>query len=241
MVNNVSKLNYYDVMDLSPDSADAETIKSRYLELRAFYGSPEIKEKGMFTDQELLGLQEILEEAYAVLGNQTLKAIYDEKLNTTGRQNFVPNAQAAQTHEGSLNEDKRDDKSQTEDGEMAIDTRFEPSAKVLKKSIWKLNYEKVEAEESWINSNHNWDGQALKRVREYKKVDINQLSQITKINPFYITAIESLEPKFLPAPVFVRGYIIQISRSLGLNEQKVAASYMKAYQKACENKKDIDL
>jgi curved DNA-binding protein CbpA len=241
MVNNLSKLNYYDVMDLSPDSADAETIKCRYLELRAFYGSPEIKKKGIFTDQELLGLQELLEEAYAVLGNQTLKAIYDEKLSMTGHQNFVPNAQAQRTHEGSLNEDKRDGKSQTGDGQVASETRFEPSAKVSKKSIWKLNYEKVEAEESWINSNQNWDGQALKRVREYKRVDINQLSQITKINPFYITAIESLEPKFLPAPVFVRGYILQISRFLSLNEQKVAESYMKAYQKACENKKDIDL
>jgi hypothetical protein len=240
MANNLSKINYYDVMDLNPGSADLETIKTRYLELKAFYSSPEIKEKGIFTEQELLGLQEILEEAYAVLGNQTLKAIYDEKLNLKSHRDetrVVRDEQPSFTVE-SL-KDKSDSKSIQRQNSLMNDNGFKFSAKVPKRPSWKLDYEKIEAEESWIQSNQNWDGQALKRVREYKKVDINQLSRITKINPFYLTAIENLEPKYLPAPVFVRGYIIQICRSLGLDEQKVAASYMKAYQQACEHKKDI--
>jgi cytoskeletal protein RodZ len=39
----------------------------------------------------------------------------------------------------------------------------------------------------------------------------------------------------LPAPVFVRGYIVQIARFLNLDDKYVADSYMKIYKKSIEN------
>jgi hypothetical protein len=232
MVNEASKLNYYEVMELSPDSAHPDVIKSRYLELKAFYSSDELKAQGIFSPDELRGLQEILEEAYAVLGNQTLKAIYDEKLNLNNKATVIShrceneNSQRMKVETGAI---------ENPTTEMAA--RLEPSAKVSGKIIWKLEYDRDQEMESWIANLTEWDGAALKKVREYKRVDINQLSHLTKINPFYISAVETMEPLHLPAPVFVRGYIIQICRALGLNEQKVAVSYMKAYQKVCDNQK----
>jgi cytoskeletal protein RodZ len=36
-----------------------------------------------------------------------------------------------------------------------------------------------------------------------------------------------MDPQNLPAPVFIRGYVVQMSKMLGLDEKKVADSYMK--------------
>jgi len=238
MAKEMGKLNYYEVMDLSPDTVHADLIKARYLELKSFYSSEDAQIKRIFTDQELVGLQEILEEAYAVLGNQTLKAIYDEK--TQGKVSQVRVQASEQVHGESRILDPVKIKTGYEEPSVSS-SRLSPSAKVASIAYWKLEFERDEGLEAWVASNLNWDGPALKRVREYKNVDVNQLSQFTKINPFYITAIESLQPDCLPASVFVRGYIIQICRALGLNEQQVAASYMKSYQQACENKKNLSL
>jgi len=238
MTNEVSKLNYYEVLELNPDSAHQDLIKSRYLELRAFYSSEELKAQGIFSPDELRGLLEILEEAYAVLGNQTLKAIYDEKLSLN--KNKQVTMQSHQSEKEKAHQ-VRTHLVTPETLEADSNNRNEPSAKVGSKIIWKLKYEHNQEIESWIKNLSHWDGAALKKVREYKKVDINQLSQFTKINPFYIVAIEMMEPSHLPAPVFVRGYIIQICRALGINEQKVATSYMKAYQHVCENQKTMQV
>lgn len=80
-----------------------------------------------------------------------------------------------------------------------------------------------------------WTGQDLKKVREYRKLSFDELTDITKINPWYIAALEDMDPANLPVEVFVRGYIIHISRALGLNEKVVADSYMRLFRKKIEN------
>jgi cytoskeletal protein RodZ len=57
----------------------------------------------------------------------------------------------------------------------------------------------------------------------------------TKINPWYLTAIEKMDVVNLPAAVFVRGYVIQMARLMNLKDLVVADSYMKAYRKKIEN------
>ena len=76
----------------------------------------------------------------------------------------------------------------------------------------------------------------LKKVREYKKMTPDALSEITKISSYYIRALESMDHKNLPAPVYVRGYISQVSKVFGLDEKKVCESYMKIFKSTLENK-----
>ncbi|MNY61710.1 hypothetical protein D3C86_1984200 [compost metagenome] len=60
------------------------------------------------------------------------------------------------------------------------------------------------------------------------------MNEITKINPWYVTAIEKMDAAGLPAVVFVRGYVSQIAKALGLDEKKVADSYMKLFKENLE-------
>lgn len=221
-----TRINYYEIMELNPQSSDELLIRARYVELKSFYASGTLIEKGILAERELLGLQEMLEEAYAVLGNPTLKTIYDEKFNVS--------AVAQNTSVESIKQESATP--------PAVESKEikRPSFEHERK-IWKLNYPVDQLKERYFQDLTHWDGSALTAIREYKKVSIADLSQFTKINPFYITAVEQMLPSQLPAHVFVRGYIVQIARAMGLNAEKVASSYMSLYVKRSEQSKDLSV
>ena len=58
-----------------------------------------------------------------------------------------------------------------------------------------------------------------------------------KVSADHLNSIESHSFEKLPAPVYVRGYIFQIARSLGLDHVKATKSYMQIYGK----EKDLGL
>ena len=86
-----------------------------------------------------------------------------------------------------------------------------------------------------MQSKKDWNGDDLRQVREYRKLSFDELTDITKINPWYIAALEKMEPSNLPVEVFVRGYVLQVAKALGLKEKVVADSYMRNFRKKIEN------
>lgn len=87
-----------------------------------------------------------------------------------------------------------------------------------------------DAFESEIAQATEFDGGFLQRVRLYKNVSIDKMSDATRISRPYLMAVETNDYKSLPAAVFVRGFIVQIARQLGIDEQKAATSYMKLFK-----------
>jgi hypothetical protein len=71
-----------------------------------------------------------------------------------------------------------------------------------------------------------WRGEFLKKVREVRRISIEELSNTTKINRAYILAIENEDYTRLPAAVFLRGFLAQISKTLKLPHDAVVSSYM---------------
>ena len=84
--------------------------------------------------------------------------------------------------------------------------------------------------ETEISEAIEFDGGFLQRVRLYKNISIDKMSDATRISRPYLMAVETNDYKSLPAAVFVRGFIVQVARQLGLDEQKAAASYMKLFK-----------
>jgi curved DNA-binding protein CbpA len=71
-----------------------------------------------------------------------------------------------------------------------------------------------------------FDGPLLSKIRKYKNIPIEPLCEYTRIGKGYMIALETNDFKSLPAPVFVRGFLIQVGRALGLDANLVAASYL---------------
>lgn len=201
-----TRFNYYDILELSPQCNQNE-VTDAYQRAKATYSSNNPALYTIFTDSEAREYLGLVEEAYSVLGNRTLRSLYDEKMATGPKDNVQV------TYET-----------------LVEQSRVAKNLMLVKSPRFKLSYEPDEAFEKEISAQTRWDGEFLKKVREYKKVSIETMSEVTKITAFYINALEATEIKNLPATVFVRGYIIQVCRVLQLNEKTVADSYMKIFR-----------
>lgn len=197
----VSKSNYYEILELNSSAAQNEVTKA-YEKAKFTYSGDNLAMYTIFSEHEARELLVMIEEAYSVLGNKNLRIIYDQRL-LSGRV-----ALTELTYASILNASRQS----------------LPEAKAEEK---KVVFNKDESFEKEISAQENWNGDFIKKVREYKNIPVPTMNQITKINSYYIKAIEAMDNKNLPATVFVRGYVIQIARALRLDDKKVADSYMK--------------
>jgi hypothetical protein len=76
-----------------------------------------------------------------------------------------------------------------------------------------------------------FSGALLRRLRESCHASLDELARITKIRRHYLEAIEEHSFDALPAQVYVRGFVTEYARVLGLDTQKVASSYMAIYKR----------
>lgn len=199
------RYNYYDILEVSPHCAQHE-VTAAYEKAKLTYSGENPAIYTIFSDEEARELLKLVEEAYSVLGNKTLRGLYDEKL-----------AQA-----GIRKEDLTFD---------ALKNQSKIFQEIPKKTvIEKIDFTPNAAMEKEIQDATVIDGEFLRRVREYKKVSLERLSETTKISAYYITALEKMEAANLPAAVFVRGYVGQVSKVLGLDDKKACDSYMKIFK-----------
>jgi len=199
------KHNYYEILEL-PTNAGQHEVTTAYDRAKRTYSGENPAIYTVFSDSEARELLGLIEEAYSILGNKTLRSIYDQRLLSS--------------------QFSIDDLSYS--SILGASKQYYPEHKPEQK---RPQYQKNSDFEKEILSRTTWDGEFLKRVREYKGLSIERVSEKTKINPYYIASIEKMEPSSLPASVFVRGYVSQIAKEMGLNEKTVADSYISLFKK----------
>ncbi len=82
-----------------------------------------------------------------------------------------------------------------------------------------------------IEGETEWRGPTLRKIRELRRYSLDDIAQLTKISKSYLVAIEAEAFAKLPAPVFVRGFILQFARTLKIPAEPVATAYMARFQK----------
>ena len=75
-----------------------------------------------------------------------------------------------------------------------------------------------------------WDGARLRRARLQQGVELEQIADVTKVNPTYLQFIEEERFEGLPAAVYVRGFVVGYAGCLGIDPQSVAGSYMELFE-----------
>ena len=73
-------------------------------------------------------------------------------------------------------------------------------------------------------------GQLLRHSREQQGYTLSELSQKTKIDIKYLTALESDHYNRLPSSTFAKGFIRNVSLFLGLNPNDMVAIFRRDYQ-----------
>jgi hypothetical protein len=70
------------------------------------------------------------------------------------------------------------------------------------------------------------NGQTLRRLREYRRLGLDELAEATKIRRAYLAAIEEQDFENLPSRVYLRGFLTQIARVLRVDKTRLADGYL---------------
>lgn len=212
-MNIENRHNYYEILEITENATQHE-IHAAYDRAKKTYSAENKALHSIFSHDETSQLRTIIEEAYEVLSNNNYRNIYEKRLlsNTFAEDDLT--AEAIKTA-----------------SEQIFERAAPPQVKIEVIPAFVKDFEY----ENELAIKKEWTGQDLKKVREYRKLSFDELTDITKINPWYIAALEDMDPENLPVEVFVRGYVIQVSKALGLRERIVADSYMRLFRKKIEN------
>lgn len=82
-----------------------------------------------------------------------------------------------------------------------------------------------------VTSDTEFSGGLLRRLRESAEANLDAVSEITKISKRYLHALEENDFDTLPAAVYVRGFVSEYARALGLDPKLVSNSYMNLYKR----------
>ncbi|MCJ8275939.1 MAG: helix-turn-helix domain-containing protein [Bdellovibrionales bacterium] len=195
--------NYYEVLDV-PNTAPQSQIYDAYLKAKETYSLSNPKIFDVFNAEEANAWLQIIEEAYSIVGHPNTRRIYDQELNVT-----IPNVTIDAPAQGQVSDALTQDNIPEGHGQTPI-------------SVYPLD----QSMEDLIEKQDIYDGLFLKKIRNYKKIDLQSFSQKTCIAIRHLYAIENNNFSVLPAAVFVRGYIIQYCRLLDLPEKQVVTSFM---------------
>lgn len=195
--------NYYQVLDVPPE-ANQQHIHQAYHEAKRTYSpnNPDIFH--YFKPEEIRDWVDLIEEAYAVIGHPNTRRDYDRELSFSHKPpnnpQDTPQIPTTPTHQAPLPEGY--------------------------KSTPVSTYKVDKKMEEMIAHHEPVDGLFLKKVRIYKNIELTEFSRVTCIAVRHLYAIENNNFSVLPAPVFVRGYIIQYCRILDLEQNRVLPKFM---------------
>jgi flagellar biosynthesis protein FlhG len=89
--------------------------------------------------------------------------------------------------------------------------------------------ERHESPEPVIDMGDDVSGAVLKKIREARGIELSDIAHRTKISERHLRAIEEERFGDMPAAVYVRGYVIEYARSIRIDAQKAAESYLRRY------------
>jgi flagellar biosynthesis protein FlhG len=90
----------------------------------------------------------------------------------------------------------------------------------------------IEIPEPEIRADTEFTGDLLRRVREARQIGIVEIAQRTKINAQHLRSIEDERWSEMPAPVYLRGWLVEYARILRLDVPQVTRTFLERYRKA---------
>jgi hypothetical protein len=83
----------------------------------------------------------------------------------------------------------------------------------------------------WIKSITCFTGDTLRAIRVRMGIELHDIFTVSRIQPHYLEDIENEQFSSFRAEVFLRSYLIEYTRFLSLDTQKVLADYLPRYRK----------
>ena len=241
----------YDILEIKPDATPQE-IREAYLRTKAAFNKDSA---ALYTlvdvDERDLMLQKI-QDAYNILSNTEKRRDYDRQHGRLDPTELMKEEMPTRSIRKIISIDRvppMDTSLQAEDLLVAPSTDFDenlssemvaplpppPPASQVQSDPHPFrtggsgtrNAEALIEQE--IAKEISWRGDFIRRVREVRRISIEEISNHTKINRNYIIAIEDENYPKLPAAVFLRGFLSQLAKTLRLPQETLVSNYMARY------------
>ena len=207
MLRELLEQDHYEVLE-AKRGASPEEIARAYRVVRSAYEGGSIALYSVYGEAEAGMILEQIDEAYQVLSDESAREAYDRLLDE----------KRATEVEFRPAESSLEDISQAPnfpDGETHMDFREN-----------QMEAESEEIDGSPFEETPEFDGPSLRRARLRASVELEEISETTKVSMTNLRNIEDEEFEDLPASVYVRGFVMAYANMLGLDAEKVATDYM---------------
>lgn len=213
----LGSLNPYEVLDVDPRATVAEIKRAFQIALKT-YGPGHMATAGLFTEEQREEILNKVHEAYNILMDPERRGHWDEILRQKGLYPLEAEQQfklAAADTMLPIPPKPRGLETQTVEDPKLREERDQRVREVL-----------AEAEQRG-----EWTGALLRQVREIRSISLEEIAQKTKIGRGHLRSIEEDSYDFLPPDVYVKGFLTQIAKVLGLEPSKVAFRIMEHIRK----------
>ncbi len=212
---------HYEILEVSPGASEEE-IRRAYERIRNIYGPNSITAYGLYSQENLNEFLDKVAQAFHVLMDNEARKEYDAGL-------FSQKPTKYDSAEGIVIENidleswntpnqLRAESAGAEPPSSSHDSDQTPAPLPKVQSGRKVGLPPLDVDESLVFS-----GEVLRELREKAGVSIRDMAQETKISPGNLRYIENEDFKMLPAKVYVKGFVKEYARYLGLDGKRVAA------------------
>jgi flagellar biosynthesis protein FlhG len=188
--------SHYELLEVPP-TASFEDIRRANRRIRDIYGAESVAISGLYDPASLEAVHRRLDLAYTTLMDAAKRKEYDMELFPDG----VPMPVSPPAH---------------------TDVPApRPAAKVDEPGALAVRPPMPE-----ISPVTEFSGALLRQIREAIGVELREIAERSKIGMAYLSALEGEAFSKLPAAVYVRGFLAEYARALGLDGERVKQTYL---------------
>jgi curved DNA-binding protein CbpA len=217
MLKRLSEQDYYQVLEVDY-SATPEEIQIAYECARETYGGDSLVSTSILSEEERRKILRRVTEAYNTLIAEESRRLYDAKLASSQGEALPEES-----------EDKVEENQAEEPTETTAFPRLTKGAQVSEepkpRSTIRLGPEETAS------------GDFLRRARESAGLDLRTISEETKIGVTMLSYIEEERLDMLPATIYLKNFVTQYAHCLGLDQERVARSYLSRIRRLEEENK----
>ncbi len=192
--------SHYELLEVPP-TASFEDIRRANRRIRDIYGAESIAISGLYDPVSLEAVHRRLDLAYTTLMDAAKRKEYDHELFPDGVP--MPVSLPSQSDVSAPR----------------------PAAKVDDPATLTIRPPMPE-----ITPRTEFSGPLLRQIREAIGIELREIAEKSKIGMAYLQALEGEVFNKLPAPVYVRGFLAEYARALGLDADRVKQTYLERYR-----------
>jgi curved DNA-binding protein CbpA len=224
--------NYYEVLEI-PTSAKSEDIYQSYQRAKFAYSSESLAIYSLISGDECRNILNLVEEAYSILSDPAKRRRYDEARGFNTDFHAINYHPLAQNRSSTPSMAREESQRSTAISPIHVAPSATPSnvTKLVALNQFALNFVANADFEKEIEETQEFTGPLLRKIREYKNLDMQRLCELTKVSRSHLQDIEDEDFSKLPAAVYVRGFVFQYAKCLKLKPELVANSYIARMKK----------